>query len=147
MITYEQFLSFINPDKIEEAKKFESSFFTMFRPGALTVCTVGFSIDMKDPENPDSEYWKEAEEIIKLFNPLHAWIGTKENQDSFKKDYPNITVEAYSYFENGGFLPIAVIPVAMIQQLFDKQFKFYPKQCPKYIWATKSLHCHFKVQS
>lgn len=120
MITYEQFLSLLIPSKIEEARKFESSFFTMFRPGTLTVCTVGFLINFKDSQNPQCEDWRETNEIINLFNPLHAWIGTKENQKEFKKEYPKITVEPYSFFQDGGFLPIAVIPALMVPLAFDK---------------------------
>lgn len=114
MITFEKFCSFMQPASVEKLKKFENSFYTMFKPGNLTVCTVGFMIEFKDEEYPKDEDWKLTEELVEIFKPLHAWIGTKENREAFQKSYPNITVEAYSFFEGSGFIPVAVIPVALL---------------------------------
>lgn len=114
MITFEKFCSFMLPESVEKIKKFENNFYTMFKPGNLTVCTVGFLISFKDEEYPEDEDWMLTEELIKIFKPLHAWIGTKENREIFQKSYPEITVEPYSFFEDGGFIPVAVIPVALL---------------------------------
>lgn len=124
MITFEQFLTLISPDKVEKAKKFEQDFYTMFRPGTLSVCTIGFivSFPSDEPESFSSEDAQYRDELISLFNPLHAWIGTATNREEFKKKYPQITVEAYSFFENDGFIPVAVIPISMVK-LLDKKEK------------------------
>ena len=108
----------ILPNKVEQVKKFENQFGTMFRTGALTVTTVGFHIH-PDGDGIDKT-WKNNDELFSIFNPLHAWIGNANNLSIFKKEYSNIMPESYSWFEGGGFIPVAVIPAHMIKMLKNK---------------------------
>ena len=109
MITFQQFLSFLSEKNVDLVKKFEKDFYTMYRPGALSVTTIGFLIDFSDEES-----WDAIDELVKVFKPLHVWIGTAENREAFGAKYQNITVEPYSFFEEGGFFPLAVIPISVM---------------------------------
>lgn len=112
---FQEFLDMCVPEENhQEVKKFSSNFFAMHNySGAVPVITVGFSFGFHDEDFPEEKYWQETQEIVKLFKPINAWIGTKENREFFKKEYPQITVEPYSFFEDGGFFPISVIPMKM----------------------------------
>lgn len=115
MITYDQFLTFIVPEKVEEAKEFESYFLTLYSIGTLPTFTLGFSVEMPDLED-DPKYWADTIKIIELFNPMNIWIGTEENRQAFNTEYPYIAANLYPFFEGSAFIPIATIPASLANQ-------------------------------
>lgn len=107
---FDQFLSLVSKDKVETTKKFEKDFVTFLKPGTLTVTTVGFLLSMSDDAG-----WQRAKELIELFKPSVAWIGTEENRTKFKDQIKGVSVEPYSFFGSGGYIPVAVIPTSMLK--------------------------------
>lgn len=115
MLNFEKFLLLVSIPNREKAMKYKDSFFVMYDYARPTpVATVGFNISFDSEDFPDEKDWIETCELVEFFKPLTAWIGTKENREIFKKKFPKISVEAYSFFEDGGFVPVLTIPIAMM---------------------------------
>ena len=112
MLNFDKFLLLVNPSVREKAMKFKNSFFVMCDYGR--PAPVGFNISFDSEDFPDEKAWLESCELVEFFKPLTAWIGTKENREIFKKEFSKISVEPYSFFEDGGFVPVMTIPLPML---------------------------------
>ena len=115
MLTYDEFLTVIVPEKVEDAKRFESYFLSLYSVGTLPTFTLGFIVEMPDLED-DPQYWADTIKIIELFNPLNIWVGTEENRRTFNAEYPHIAANLYPFFEGSAFIPIATIPASLVSQ-------------------------------
>ena len=115
MLTYDEFLTFIVPEKVDDAKRFESYFLSLYSVGTLPTFTLGFIVELPDLED-DPQYWADTIKIIELFNPLNIWIGTEENRRTFNAEYPHIAANLYPFFEESAFIPVVAIPASLVSQ-------------------------------
>lgn len=111
MISFEEFLKLVTDDKVSEIKRFEKSFYVMQKPGKFPMHTVGFLVKF------DDKGWEDISELVTFFKPQYAWIGTKNHRTEFEERYPKVLVEPYSFFADGGFIPVSFIPDLLLQQL------------------------------